>query len=76
MKFINICMERCYGPNVCVPQDLYTESLISDTLVFVDSTFESQLGYKDRAFMNGISALKVLLGDKTERRRQRERQMK
>lgn len=57
-------------------KDLYTESLISDTLVFVDSTFESQLGYKDRAFMNGISALKVLLGDKTERRRQRERQMK
>lgn len=42
-------------------KDLYTESLISDTLVFMGSTFESQLGYKDRAFMNGIS-VKVLLG--------------
>ena len=38
-------------------QDVYAESLTSDTLVFVDSTFESQLGSKDRIFTNGISAL-------------------
>lgn len=27
MKFINICMERCYGPNAVFLQHLYTESL-------------------------------------------------
>lgn len=58
MKFINICMEKCYETQMFVfLQDLYAESLTSDTLVFVDSTFESELGYKDRVFTNGISAL-------------------